>query len=196
MPYRRSVLPTVLASPPWRPARIRKILTLDPSVSERLVLDDAQRAKWIDPSGGAPPDALDEMPEPERIAHILSLFETRGIVPMTATRHLNGEALRRAINVSDGYFRWHYRLFGRLIATEGLAGIPFLVDRYNSCSTSTYEELILCAETVEVTRTDVLMRGHRLARRLAAHPRTTARVLLSLALGNSRVFRTPTARAV
>jgi hypothetical protein len=190
------VLPNVLASPPWRPARVRKILALDPSVPERFVLDDARRAKWLDPSGGAPPDSLDAMPEPDRVAHILSLFETRGIVPMTATRHLNGEVLRRAISVSDGYFRWHYRLFERLIATEGLAGIPFLVDRYDSCPTSTYEELILCADTVEVTRTDVLMRGHRLARRLSAHPRTTARVLLSLALGNSRVFRAPTARAV
>lgn len=185
------MLPTVLSAPPWRPARVRKVLELDPSVPEALTITDAERASWLDPSRGAGPDALDAMPEGARTEHILALFEKRGIVPMTAVRHLHGASLHRAIALSDATFIRHYRLLERLLALEGLAAMPALHTLGHRIAIG---PLLLRIDSHVATR-DELARG-QILHRLAAHPRTAARVLLAAALGPSGALRDKAVRFI
>lgn len=186
------MLPAVLATPPWGPrARARRILALDPSVPERLVLTEAERASWLDPSRAAP-DELDAMPEAERLAHVLTLFEKQGIVPITATRHLSGDALRRAIEVSDWAFLRHYRLFERLLALEGPAALR-VVRACRERAPHAVEPLLRLDSHV-LARDDLEL--GLIARRFAAHPRTSARVLLAVALGEDGPLRDTAVRFI
>src|SRR5262245_57783034 len=136
-------LPSVLAAPPWVPARKRKKLVLaEPERPERIVWwEPGEKARWADPypEVGADRDKFAMMPQADRDKEILGLFEAVGIVPIYAGRHLSREALLSALERAQPRFVEHYRLAHIALARFGLDVLGALLALFDRAPGVTFD---------------------------------------------------------
>lgn len=180
------MLPTAFTKAPWVPARTRKVLSLDGSEPMQLTLSDAERAQWLDRHAAHTEDPLAAMPEDARLAHIQSCIEQQGILLVTATRNLHGEALRKAIRAANGQFLVHYGLLRRAMMLFGFDALPLL----DEAEARAPQEVAFIRQSVaSVATARALFEKKTLENYARYQPRVTLRALLPIALGAAGPLR-------
>jgi hypothetical protein len=125
-------VPSVLASPPWVPARKRPKLELAelPPIPDRIEwMESTEQARWSDPSPevSASADKFAALDPETRDREILTLIASRGILPIYAGRHLSLEAMGIALEKAERHFIDHYKLAQIALAKYGLEALGVLV---------------------------------------------------------------------
>lgn len=118
----RGMIPAVLASDPWVPARKRDVLSLTPVVRERILWNPGEREALLRPRRGTEADHA-RLREEER-----AMFLRGGIIPIHAGWWLALEDLPAlAAARLGGAFVSHHDLLGPQLARHELAAIPTLL---------------------------------------------------------------------